>query len=92
MSTVIQTCLLYTSIGKPIGIGGIAMAGIIGIIRQSKIIRQAVGLAVSEDVYKRQDDAKLQTLHDLLEPFRSPVAFDGWEQTLRNARATLNTL
>ena len=38
------------------------------------------------------DDAKLQTLHDLLEPFRSPVAFDGWEQTLRNARATLNTL
>ena len=38
------------------------------------------------------DDAKLQTLHDLLKPFRSPVAFDGWEQTLRNARATLNTL
>ena len=38
------------------------------------------------------DDAKLQTLHDLLEPFRSSVAFDGWEQTLRNARATLNTL
>ena len=25
-------------------------------------------------------------------PFRSSVAFDGWEQTLRNARATLNTL
>ena len=39
---------LYTFIGKPIGIGGIAMAGIIGIVRQSKIIRQAVGLAVSE--------------------------------------------
>lgn len=38
------------------------------------------------------DDAKLQTLHDLLEPFRSSVAFDGWEQTLRNARTTLNTL
>ena len=39
---------LYTYIGKPIGIGGIAMAGIIGIIRQASIIRQAVGLAVSE--------------------------------------------
>lgn len=39
---------LFAFIGKPLGIGGIAMAGIIGIIRQSKIIRQAVGLAVSE--------------------------------------------
>lgn len=39
---------LFTFIGKPLGIGGIAMAGIVGIIRQSKIIRQAVGLAVSE--------------------------------------------
>ena len=39
---------LYTYMGKPIGIGGIAMAGIIGIVRQSRIIRQAVGLAVSE--------------------------------------------
>ncbi len=39
---------LYQYIGKPIGIGGIAMAGIIGIVRQSSIIRQAAGLAVSE--------------------------------------------
>lgn len=39
---------LFSFIGKPIGIGGIAMAGIIGIVRQSSIIRQAVGLAVSE--------------------------------------------
>ena len=39
---------LFKNFGRPIGIGGIAMAGIIGIIRQSKIIRQAVGLAVSE--------------------------------------------
>ncbi len=39
---------LFAYIGKPVGIGGIAMAGIIGIVRQSKIIRQAVGLAVSE--------------------------------------------
>lgn len=39
---------LFTFIGKPLGIGGIAMAGIVGIIKQSKIIRQAVGLAASE--------------------------------------------
>ena len=39
---------IFKFYGKSIGIGGIAMAGIIGIIRQSKIIRQAVGLAVSE--------------------------------------------
>ena len=39
---------LFQYIGKPLGIGGIAMAGIIGIVRQSKIIRQAVRLTVSE--------------------------------------------
>ena len=39
---------IFKYYAKSIGIGGIAMAGIIGIIRQSKIIRQAVGLAVSE--------------------------------------------
>ncbi|MEG2365782.1 MAG: oligopeptide transporter, OPT family [Alistipes sp.] len=39
---------LVQFIGKPLGIGGIAMAGMVGIIRQSGIIRQAVGLAVSE--------------------------------------------
>ena len=39
---------LFQFIGKPLGIGGIAMAGIIGIVRQSRIIRQAIGLAVSE--------------------------------------------
>lgn len=39
---------LVQFIGKPLGIGGIAMAGLVGIIRQSGIIRQAVGLAVKE--------------------------------------------
>ena len=39
---------LFQFIGKPLGIGGIAMAGIIGICKQSRIIRQAVGLAVTE--------------------------------------------
>ncbi len=39
---------LFQFIGKPLGIGGIAMAGIIGICRQAGIIRQAIGLAVTE--------------------------------------------
>ncbi|MBQ8308028.1 MAG: oligopeptide transporter, OPT family [Alistipes sp.] len=39
---------LYQYIGRPIGIGGIAMAGLIGIIRQAGIIKSALGLAVSE--------------------------------------------
>ena len=39
---------LFQYIGKPLGIGGIAMAGLIGIVRQAGIIRQAVGLAVKE--------------------------------------------
>ncbi len=33
---------------RQVGIGGIAMAGVIGIIRSSKIIRDAFGLAISE--------------------------------------------
>ena len=39
---------IFRNYARHIGIGGIAMAGVIGIIRSSKIIRQAVGLAVSE--------------------------------------------
>lgn len=39
---------LFTNYARHIGIGGIAMAGIIGIIRSSGIIRQALGLAVKE--------------------------------------------
>ena len=50
---------LFTYIGKPLGIGGIAMAGIIGICRQGGIIRQAVGLAVSELTGKK--DATVTT-------------------------------
>ena len=44
---------IFTDYGRPIGIGGIAMAGLIGIIRQASIIRQAVGLAVSELTSKK---------------------------------------
>ena len=39
---------IFTSYGKSIGIGGIAMAGIIGIIKSWGIIKSAVGLAAQE--------------------------------------------
>lgn len=39
---------IFKAYGKYIGIGGIAMSGIIGIIKSWGIIRQAVGLAVRE--------------------------------------------
>lgn len=39
---------IFRNYARHIGIGGIAMAGVIGIIRSSRIIRQAVGLAVGE--------------------------------------------
>lgn len=40
--------MIFKNYARHIGIGGIAMAGIIGIIRSSNIIRQALGLAVTE--------------------------------------------
>ncbi|MCC8018322.1 MAG: oligopeptide transporter, OPT family [Rikenellaceae bacterium] len=39
---------IFRHYARHIGIGGIAMAGVIGIIRSSGIIRQALGLAVGE--------------------------------------------
>lgn len=39
---------IFKNYAKHIGIGGIAMAGVVGIIRSSKIIKQALGLAVRE--------------------------------------------
>ncbi|MDE6858017.1 MAG: OPT/YSL family transporter, partial [Alistipes sp.] len=39
---------LFMYIGRPIGIGGIAMAGLIGIVRQAGIIKSALGMAVRE--------------------------------------------
>ncbi|MDE5691860.1 MAG: oligopeptide transporter, OPT family, partial [Alistipes sp.] len=57
---------LFQFIGKPLGIGGIAMAGIVGIVKQSRIIRQAVGLAVTElKGSKRQPVAVGRTDRDL---------------------------
>lgn len=39
---------IFSAYIRPIGIGGIAMAGIIGIIKSSGIIKQAFGLAATE--------------------------------------------
>ncbi|MCX6155143.1 MAG: oligopeptide transporter, OPT family [Candidatus Kapabacteria bacterium] len=52
---------------RHIGIGGIAMAGIIGIIKSSKIIRSAFGLAVSEIFggSKSANDTVIRTDTDL---------------------------
>lgn len=61
---------LFQFIGKPLGIGGIAMAGIIGICRQAGIIRQAIGLAVSELGGKKgTQEAPVRTQHDLTMKF-----------------------
>lgn len=45
---------------RQVGIGGIAMAGIIGIIRSSKIIRDAFGLAVKEILGKQTVETKVK--------------------------------
>lgn len=51
---------------RQIGIGGIAMAGIVGIIRSSKIIRDAFGLAIKELTGKHTADTQTKrTQRDL---------------------------
>ena len=47
---------IFRHYAQHIGISGIAMAGVVGIIRSSKIIRQALGLAVSELAGKRRGE------------------------------------
>ncbi len=57
---------LFAAFGRPLGIGGIAMAGLIGIVRQSGIIRQALGLAVSELAGKKTGEQQApRTQRDL---------------------------
>ncbi|BDX39744.1 peptide transporter [Tenuifilaceae bacterium CYCD] len=58
---------IFTAYVRPIGIGGIAMAGIIGIIRSSSIIKKAFGLAVSELTGGKKSIAKeeLRTRRDI---------------------------
>jgi len=47
---------IFRNYVRHIGIGGIAMAGIIGILRSSKIIRDAVSLAWNEIFHKKASD------------------------------------
>ena len=57
---------LFTNYARHIGIGGIAMAGIVGIIRSSGIIKQALGLAVKELGGKKgSEEVAERTQHDL---------------------------
>ncbi len=58
---------IFTNYVRPVGIGGIAMAGIIGIINSSGIIKKAFGLAVSEMFKKDKSITKeeIRTRRDL---------------------------
>ncbi len=51
---------IFSNYARHIGIGGIAMAGVIGIIRSSSIIKQALGLAVSELGGKKKGDSVVE--------------------------------
>jgi len=51
---------IFSNYARHIGIGGIAMAGIIGIIRSSCIIKQALGLAVRELGGKKGGEAQVE--------------------------------
>jgi putative OPT family oligopeptide transporter len=57
---------IFKNYVRQIGIGGIAMAGLIGIIRSSKIIKSAFSLAIKEIFGRhRTSDASLRTQRDL---------------------------
>lgn len=57
--------LIFKEYAKSIGIGGIAMAGIIGIFRSWGIIKSAVGLAAKEMSGKKTAVAEVRTQKDL---------------------------
>lgn len=58
---------IFTHYIRPVGIGGIAMAGVIGIIRSWRIIKNAIGLAVSETMGRKGGASKeeLRTRRDI---------------------------
>lgn len=57
--------LIFKEYAKSIGIGGIAMAGIIGIVRSWSIIKSAVGLAAKEMGGKKATTRVKRTQRDL---------------------------
>jgi len=57
---------IFRSYVRQIGIGGIAMAGFIGIIRSSSVIKSAISLAVKEITGKKSEtDSSIRTQKDL---------------------------
>ena len=56
---------IFKEIGRPIGIGGIAMAGLIGIIRQAGIIKSALSLAKNELGGKKSTVEEPRTQKDI---------------------------
>ncbi len=58
---------IFTLYIRPVGIGGIAMAGIIGILRSSGIIKKAFGLAIAETFSRKKTVTKvaLRTQRDI---------------------------
>lgn len=59
---------IFTSYGKSIGIGAIAMAGIIGIIKSWGVIKSAVGLVGSQNNQNNQSNQSFPISQDL--PFK----------------------
>ena len=57
--------LIFKEYAKSIGIGGIAMAGIIGIVRSWGIIKSAVSLAANEMKGKKTEESVERTQKDL---------------------------
>lgn len=57
--------LIFKEYAKSIGIGGIAMAGVIGIVRSWSIIKSAVGLAAKEMGGKKAEANVIRTQKDL---------------------------
>lgn len=57
---------IFRAYVRQIGIGGIAMAGIIGILRSSGIIKKAVGLAIRETLSRKtSENTELRTRRDI---------------------------
>ncbi len=66
---------IFFAYGRPLGIGGIAMAGVIGIIRSAGVIKSALGVAVkelgqkgasAEKVERTQRDIPMRTVLSIL--------------------------
>ncbi|MBE6176544.1 MAG: oligopeptide transporter, OPT family [Rikenellaceae bacterium] len=56
---------IFREVGRPLGIGGIAMAGLIGIIRQAGIIKSALSLAKNELGGKKSSVQEPRTQRDI---------------------------